>query len=419
VADEHDIRFAYTPSGRVAGRMQGDVHVDFRYDSEDRLVGVRNELGDEYRLELDANGRIIAEIGFDGSRRLYTRDVVGRVLKLVRASGSVTEYEHDELGRILLASHSDGTTEKYRYGGAGALLAVTNSTGTLELERDPVGRVIVERQGRHWVESRLDALGTRVHMTSSLGARQTVSRTQMGNVDRVRYSHSDEAVGVEGEIAFAYDALGLEMERRLPGSVISRIERDALGRPTRLRVQRDRTTMIDHRYEWDASAQLRRLLDGDTGATTYQHDALGQLAAAHYDDGEVELRLPDVVGNLFRSRDRKDSVYGPGGQVLSVTGRNGTTYYQYDADGRLSKKQGAEGSWTYRWNVTGLLSEVSRPDGSTVSFEYDGLGRRIRKRVGQRETRWVWDGNNPLHEWTSANNARTGSRRPDHLDFPT
>ncbi|SUB88694.1 Uncharacterized conserved protein [Porphyromonas macacae] len=47
-----------------------------------------------------------------------------------------------------------------------------------------------------------------------------------------------------------------------------------------------------------------------------------------------------------------------------------------------------------------MLKSVKRPDGETVSFEYDPLGRRISKTYQDRTTRWVWDGNVPLHEWT-------------------
>lgn len=39
-----------------------------------------------------------------------------------------------------------------------------------------------------------------------------------------------------------------------------------------------------------------------------------------------------------------------------------------------------------------------RPDGKTVSFTYDALGRRIRKQFGEREVTWVWDGDVLLHE---------------------
>jgi RHS repeat-associated protein len=44
---------------------------------------------------------------------------------------------------------------------------------------------------------------------------------------------------------------------------------------------------------------------------------------------------------------------------------------------------------------------VVRPDGGIVRFFYDALGRRVSKSCGNQVTRWVWDGNVMLHEWTS------------------
>jgi RHS repeat-associated protein len=55
--------------------------------------------------------------------------------------------------------------------------------------------------------------------------------------------------------------------------------------------------------------------------------------------------------------------------------------------------------WTYHWNAAGMLAKVTRPDGLAVEFAYDALGRRTRKTFRGRTTRWVWDGDNPLHEW--------------------
>ncbi|WP_024468254.1 RHS repeat domain-containing protein [Treponema pedis] len=46
-----------------------------------------------------------------------------------------------------------------------------------------------------------------------------------------------------------------------------------------------------------------------------------------------------------------------------------------------------------------MLKEVQRPDGSVVSFAYDAFGRRIEKKTSKTITRFLWDGNVPLHEW--------------------
>lgn len=46
-----------------------------------------------------------------------------------------------------------------------------------------------------------------------------------------------------------------------------------------------------------------------------------------------------------------------------------------------------------------MLKKVIRPDGRPVEFRYDALGRRTAKRYFGKVTRWVWNGNVPIHEW--------------------
>jgi RHS repeat-associated protein len=154
------------------------------------------------------------------------------------------------------------------------------------------------------------------------------------------------------------------------------------------------------RYTWENNDRLRAIVDSLSGPVHYTHDALGNLAAATYQDGRVDLRLPDAVGNLFKTADQSDRKYGPAGQLLEAHGPRGTTHYAYDAEGNLSKKTEPDGKeWCYRWSLTGMLSAVERPDGDVVTFAYDALGRRITKTYRGKTTNWIWDGNVPLHEW--------------------
>ena len=54
-----------------------------------------------------------------------------------------------------------------------------------------------------------------------------------------------------------------------------------------------------------------------------------------------------------------------------------------------------------------MLHSVTRPDGDIVSFSYDALGRRLSKKYKNTITKWIWDGNKPLHEWKE--DFRTGA----------
>jgi len=62
-------------------------------------------------------------------------------------------------------------------------------------------------------------------------------------------------------------------------------------------------------------------------------------------------------------------------------------------------------TWSYTWDGAGQLIGVKNNDKVNLRFEYDALGRRTAKinAYGKAEqhtiTRFLWDGNVPLHEW--------------------
>ena len=154
--------------------------------------------------------------------------------------------------------------------------------------------------------------------------------------------------------------------------------------------------MRQRRYHWQAGDQLTQVEDSQQGTTAFTYDAGGSLAGATYADGSQDIRQPDAVGNLFGTRGRTDRTYGPGGQLRTAGG----TRYGYDAEGNLVRKTLPNGQqWRYAWDGAGQLVEVRRPDGYAVTFTYDALGRRVGKRFRGQVTKWVWDGDKPLHEW--------------------
>ncbi len=222
-------------------------------------------------------------------------------------------------------------------------------------------------------------------------------RNSMGDVLAMEASATH---GGAFSASFQRDALGLELERALPGGVRARWQRDAIGRPVRQEIWRGEQFHGAKQYTWDANDRLRRVIDAMSGPVEYTHDGFGNLASAAYADGRVDLRMPDAVGNLFRTKERTDRKYGPAGQLLEARDARGVTTYDYDPEGNLVKKVEPDGgTWTYEWNGAGMLTRVVRPNGHAVEFAYDALARRLSKTYRGKTTRWIWDGNVPLHEW--------------------
>ncbi len=395
-----DYRFTYFGMGQMASRSIGGTTVRFEYDTEQRLTAVINEKGHSHRLERDPTGSVRAEVGFDGARRLYERDAVGRVTKVFRPGVKRwSTFEYDAAGRTTKILHSDGTTERFAYDEDGEIVEASNDELEVKFERDPLGRVVKEWQGEHWVESEHDHVGRRVGIQSSLGLRQGLERNAMGDIVR----HWARQGTQEWKASFRRDELGLEVERFLPGDARSQWWRDAVGRPTMHLVGRgdepSQQPVRGRRYRWGADDRLEELSEHGQGAQTFKHDARGYLVSTTYPDRSVNIRAPDEVGNLFRTQGMVDREYGPGGELRKVQTAEGIRTYVYDPEGNLERRVDPDGGeWRYRWNGVGRLVEVERPDGEVVRYAYDALGRRVSKEVGGRRRRWVWDRNVLVHE---------------------
>ncbi len=412
----HDVRFAYQGMNRLRKREEAGTTVRFAYDTEERLLGVQNEHGLVYQFVLGPTGQVQEEWGFDKLKRTYLRDPVGRVMQVIRPHGESAAYEYDKAGRVLQVEHSDGTKESFEYRIDGAMLAAGNADVVVKFERDVLGRVTKELQGGEWVASSYSSAGFRSEIRSSKGLRHAIRRNGMGDVMGVSahmqagghdlpfdFAHVDGAGANAYEAQFERDSVGLEIARSLPGGVRARWERDNLGRPVRQSLEVRGQEVRARIYKWEANDRLKQILDSLSGPIVFEHDALGSLVSATFQDSAErtlrDLRTPDAVGNLFRTLEKKDRKYGPSGEVLEARGAEGVTSFEYDIDGNLVEKVGPQGVWKYEWNGAGRLVRVVRPDGTAVTFGYDALGRRVWKQWKGKRTRWVWDGNVPLHEW--------------------
>ena len=149
---QHDVRFTYQGMGRMASRREAGTTVEFRYNTEEDLIGIVNEHGCVYRFELDERREVTREFGFDNIRRIYTRDDAGRVVRVERASGLITWYEYDLAGRVVSVRHSDKSAETFVYRADGELMEATNDACTIKFERDPSGRILKEWQDDYWVK---------------------------------------------------------------------------------------------------------------------------------------------------------------------------------------------------------------------------------------------------------------------------
>jgi RHS repeat-associated protein len=447
----HVTRMKYGGFNKLVERIDplgGSVR--FELDKEEDVIAVVNEAGERYEIQRDVAGRIERERGFDGRLLRLMYDRKGRVAVMFKGQERRTLFEYDALGRLVRQTFPRkpilgdpipaGEPYEYTYDALGRLVLAKNPNGEVAFTRDALGRVLEERitpltpplhtnevleefkrAFKHpreeqvlgdltpvTISSRYDAAGDRVGRRTSLGHEASFDFDGNGELVGVTFGTgalwgdfgadalaSGASTRAPWRATFTRDALGNETERRLPGGVVSRWERRAMGRPHVQRLAHNDTPLGAVGYRWRSADQLAGLIDTAAGPTWFQHDARGYLVAAALPDGSAQHRAPDAVGNVFRSADRADRTYTAGGRLEAADG----VRHAHDADGQLVERVLPDGrSWKYEWDGAGQLVEVVRPDGHKVQFAYDALGRRIRKSFAGKATRYVWDGDDLVHE---------------------
>jgi len=440
------VEFTYWGLGNLKTRKEDGYTINFNYNTEEQLTSIVNEHGEAYRFTLDPLGQIVGEWGFDGLQRRYVRDAAGRVVKTLRPAERWTDYTYNGGGNILIARHYDGTGEYFTYDGDGNLTEATNEFTTAKFSYEN-GRIVQESQNGYTIDSQYNNKGQRIKITSSLGADIAHEFGQSGELLHM-------ASG-EWKAQFERDKMGLEIHRMVSGGINIKTQRDKTGRVTKHAVQAKNVEGRRISYQWSKGDRLTSINNELTGQhIDFGYDATGNLQWADYDGAEKIYKMPDAVGNLFKTSKRDDREYGTGGKLL----QDDKAAYEYDEEGNLIKRRvfAAEderqlGDWHYHWFGNGMLRCVERPDDTVITFEYDALGRRTAKIVGNKAnlfdtqpatttskkksnwsgiftqkkeesqtdhqivlpevregiiTRFIWDGNVPLHEWTYNLNKR-------------
>ena len=284
-----------------------------------------------------------------------------------------------------------------------------------EFVRNALGQVIKETQDGRTVEHKYDERSRLSNIVSALEGNITYGYDMKGSVNHISAGMSGKRNPWEANIA--YDRFGRETSRMMPGCVENTMHYDSIGRPAHQRVRHNGQTLYDKSYTWGDNLRLLQTFDTiNRRSVRYDYDAFGSLSGAVFGDGSRQWRNPDAMGNVYDSPDRTDRSYGRGGQLRE----DKKWRYYYDSHGNLvlktMRRSGPSletgmrdeflawqsGDYAYTWQGNGMLRSVTRPDGKTVTFRYDALGRRIEKVFDGRVYRYLWDGDVILHEWDYA-----------------
>ena len=403
--DTHqEVNYSYSGMWKMTRRSDNRGTTYYYYDTEEQLTKIINEKGNPYTFTLDSVGNVTKEQSFDEATKHFKRDLAGRVLELTKASGKKVKYRYDASSRITEIDYGNENTQVFNYNPAGQLLNAINNDAEVVFTRNTLGLITKEEVDKQSITNQYNNLGVRTQLESSLDAHINYAHDTFGNLANLTASQNSN----NWEAQYKHDSLGFELERLLPGNLEQQFSYDNIGRLTTQQTRNKEQKKHQRRYTWGINDRLQKTDDSKQGITKYSYTPTGHLEMANFQNGEQQVRSSDNVGNLYETTSNNDREYSQGGRLE----KKGSWNYKYDADGFLIEKYKGSSSifrskkdhWQYQWNDAGMLQTVTRPDKLQVHFTYDALGRRLSKTFKSTTTKWLWDGNVPLHEWKENQN---------------
>ncbi|MFN7963155.1 MAG: RHS repeat-associated core domain-containing protein [Thermoanaerobaculia bacterium] len=363
------------------------------YDLEGNLVRRTNPLGKAWTFSYDSFNRLRSTTDPLGQTvAVETYDAADRRLRLDEPTpGGLRSrtFRYDALGRPTEASTADNTV-RWSYDLVGNLLSVVDSDSQVTFRYDAQNRVMESRTSfldgspEVAVSSGYDAVGNRVALADSLGGDTETSFDAAGRPTRLAPAGGaaiDLGYDLAGRLLHLGLGNGLSSDRSYDGHgrLVSLIERDAAGLPlSSLAYRYDSRGRIveiaeDSRVRQYAYDLAGRLIAGGTGALreSYSYDSAGNRTSSHLSASYQHDAADQLVGD-----DTSTYAYSPTGDLEAKTPRSGAP------------------ATRYLWDAQHQLVGLDLADGTAVRYRYDGLGRRIEKRVGSEIRRYVYDGLN-------------------------
>jgi RHS repeat-associated protein len=153
--------------------------------------------------------------------------------------------------------------------------------------------------------------------------------------------------------------------------------------------------------EYGVEDRVAGFTDSDFGERHYEYDREGRLLSVRSDRPELgETFGYDRAGNRVAWEAGREGAGRASFNALNQMTSQGGADYQHDAAGNLIAAHAGAVSWQYTHNARNLLVRAARSDGLVIDFGYDALGRRVLKRSGDVETRYAWAGEHLAAEYS-------------------
>ncbi|WP_223300941.1 FG-GAP-like repeat-containing protein [Oscillatoria nigro-viridis] len=395
---------ALTPSGTTTTE----------YDKVGNVTSIKDPVNNTTQFVYDARNRLKSETNQFSKTRAFEYDKVGNRTRITDRNNRVRSFTYDALNRETAENWLNNTGNPIRtitstYDAASQLTSVKDPDSTYQFSYDPKGRQIaVDNTGTPGVPNVLLNY-TYDDEDNLLSVSDTINGAAKGNtaytydtLNRVsQVTQSGNGVASK-RVDFGYDNIGqiksVNRYSDLSGSQLVRGTTYTYDAKNRLDVL-SHGSGVSYDFDYDNGNRITKIADVDE-VTNYTYDKNNQLTVADHSNSNQ----PDEGFSYDANGNRTNSGYQTG--TNNRLNSDGTFNYVYDDEGNLIRKteiatnKVTEYQWDYRNRLLGVVDKDAAGNAvGNVGFKYDVMNRRISKKVGNAETRFVYDRDNVLFDF--------------------
>ncbi len=351
------MRYAYDARGQQQTITDGlGSNVIFGYDNRGNLTTLKDQRNNTTAFSYDELFRLTGRRDPLGRQVTVGYDSVGNVISQTDRMGRQTTIAYDNINRPTTVSYVDATVS-YAYDAAGRWTSVSDASGTITWQYDNANRVTAE----------ITNLGT-----VSYGYNNANQRTTMTAADRP-------------PVNYGYDSAGrLQTISQTTGGVTELFTYgyDTLSRRTQLQRQANGAGIVTTDYEYDEISRLKRL--------KHTRVSTGTL----HEDFQYEYNLDDEITKITSLASAPLTPQSKTATTADAANRIpqfGAASYSFNQEGQTTAKTDVSGTTGYQWDSRGRLTRATLPSGQAVDYGYDATGRRINRVANGVTTTFQYD----------------------------
>jgi RHS repeat-associated protein len=419
------VTYAYDPRGRVTSVTQGSRNLSYTYGPEGYLASVKNALNHETRFESDSTGRVSKVIQADAKDVTMQHDAVGNLTSVTPADrtahtlgyskvNEVTSYEPPQLpglvpetstfdldGLVSESGHADGSETLITRDAAGRTTQIKTPWWTNDIVRDAMsGQVSTITRGSARLEYHYDGFLLTEEKATGVAAAtsqwtfdadfRVASHTINGATINSTYD-PDGRLSQRGPVTLSYDPAMDRLSSMTVGVVTTTYNWNEFGELSRISASANGLAIYSEVIQYDDAGRITavdEVVQGVAVGWAYGYDAMGRLTRAARNGSAPSTWTYDGNGNRVTEGNAR-ATYDAQDRLIS----RGSVDYTWDALGGRASKTESGATTRYAHDGFGALQSVTLPDGSVISYEYDGRQRRVAsRRNGVVTSRWVYDG---------------------------